>query len=375
MDDLKKTASDLLARGQEQAKLLAKHGPGAVRDGIASYEHRVAGQDAGPALASWNDTPTRTAIVDFVAAVTTEGSADYIAPEARIAVFDNDGTLWPEKPLVIQLAFTLQRFGEMAEADESLRDQQPYKAVYDKDFGWLNEAIAKHYRGDDADMGLLLKAVPSAFTGLTIEAYQASAKAFFDIAPHPTLNRPYASLGYKPMVELFRYLEANGFTVYIASGGERDFMRSIANEIYGIPPERVVGSSLKLKFDEHEDSVDVIYQGEMEFFDDGPEKPVRIWSRLGRRPVIAGGNSNGDIAMMRFANIAERKSLRLLVHHDDAEREFAYDDGAEDALARAAERGWTVVSMKDDWSTIFTEQPTVSAQPEPATPAPEGDAA
>jgi hypothetical protein len=142
-------------------------------------------------------------------------------------------------------------------------------------------------------------------------------------------------------------------------------MRSIANEIYGLPPERVVGSSLKLKFEEHEDSVDVIYQGEMEFFDDGPEKPVRIWSRLGRRPVLVGGNSNGDIQMMRFANIAERKSLRLLVHHDDAEREFAYDDGAEEALKRAAERGWTVISMKDDWSAIFTEQPTASAQPDP----------
>jgi hypothetical protein len=177
------------------------------------------------------------------------------------------------------------------------------------------------------------------------------------------------------MVELLRYLEANGFTVYIASGGERDFMRSIALEIYGIPPERVIGSSLKLEFQEHEDSVDVIYKGEMDFFDDGPEKPVRIWSRLGRRPVIVGGNSNGDIPMMRFANIAGRKSLRLLVHHDDGEREFAYDDGAEEALKRAAERGWTTISMKDDWSSIFTEVPAASAQPDPepeAVEAPEG---
>jgi len=233
--------------------------------------------------------------------------------------------------------------------------------------------MIKHYQGDDSDLGVLLHAVPTAFEGLTIEGYLALVKEFFNVAPHPTLHRPFASLGYKPMVELLRYLEANGFTVFIASGGDRDFMRAIAEEIYGIPPERVVGSSFKLEFQEHEDSVDVIYKSEMEFFDDGPEKPVRIWSRLGRRPVIVGGNSNGDIAMMRFANIAERKSLRLLVHHDDGEREFAYDDGAEDALARAADRGWTVVSMKDDWSTIFTEQPTASAQPEPATPAPGGD--
>ncbi len=367
MDDLKVTAGRLLAKGQEQAKLLAKHGPGAVKDGFASYESRVAPRAAGEGLPSWNDTSTRRAIVDFVDAVTTAGGPDFIDQRERIAVFDNDGTLWPEKPMVFQLAYTIERLGKLAEADPALRDQQPYKSAYENDFAWLDQAIVKHYQGDDSDLGLLMHTVPKAFEGLTIEAFQADAREFFETASHPTLNRPFASLGYLPMVELFRYLEAHDFTIYIASGGDRDFMRAIAEEIYGIPPERVIGSAFKLEFKSHEDSVDVLYQAEMDFFDDGPEKPVRIWSRLGRRPVIVGGNSNGDIEMMRFANVAGRKSLRLLVHHDDGEREFAYDDGAETALERAADRGWTVISMKDDWSQVFTGEPAATAQPDPTT--------
>lgn len=358
MDDLKETASKLLAKGQEQARRIAAHGPDAVKAGLDTYNAAVHGGDATTMLASWNDTSTRQAIIDFVAEVNATG----ISPSERIAVVDNDGTLWPEKPLVIQLAFTIERLGQLAEDDPSLRDQQPYKSAYEQDVEWLNQAMIKHYRGDDSDLGLLMTAVPHAFEGLTIEGYEQAAKAFFEHADHPTLKRRYASLGYVPMVELLRYLEANGFTVYIASGGDRDFMRAVAEEIYGIPPERIIGSSFKLEFKEHEDSVDVLYQSEMDVFDDGPEKPVRIWSRLGRRPMLVGGNSNGDIAMMRFANVAGRPNLRLLVHHDDADREFTYDDGAEDALARAAERGWTVISMKDDWSKVFTS--LESAEPD-----------
>ena len=307
-------------------------------------------------LASWNDTATRQAIIEFVDAVTDEASADFVAPDERIAVFDNDGTLWPEKPIPIQLDFTIRRFGQLAEEDPSLRDQQPYKAAYEHDFGWLNQAMVKHYQGDDADLGLLMKAVPRAFEGLTIEQYLQNVLAFFKTAEHPVLKRTYASIGYKPMIELLRYLEANGFTVYIASGGDRDFMRGIAPALYGVPPEHIIGSSFKLEFKEHEDSVDVFYKSEMEFFDDGAEKPVRIWSRIGRRPLIAGGNSNGDIPMLRFANVMGRRSLRLLVHHDDAEREgAAYDDGADAALTRAADRSWTVVSMKNDWRNVFPD--------------------
>jgi len=173
------------------------------------------------------------------------------------------------------------------------------------------------------------------------------------MAEHPVLKRPYLTCGFTPMVELLRYLEANGFTTYIASGGDRDFMRPFAQALYGIPPERVIGSALGLTFDESGAHPGLLYKSKVEFFDDGPEKPVRIWSRLGRRPVIAVGNSNGDIQMLRFASTDERAGLRLVVLHDDADREFDDVDGAEEALARAEHHGWTVVSMRNDWSRVF----------------------
>ena len=190
-------------------------------------------------LPSWNETPTRAAIIDFVTAVTTDGGPQFVAPEARVATFDNDGTLWCEKPMPIQLDFTLRRLAELAEADAALRTQQPYQAAYEKDVAWLAGAMVKHYKGDDRDMLLLAGAIPKAFAGITVEAYDESVAAFFVTATHPTLKRPYRECGYQPMVELMRYLEANGFTVYIASGGDRDFMRAVAKAIYGIPPERV----------------------------------------------------------------------------------------------------------------------------------------
>ena len=256
----------------------------------------------------------------------------------------------------IQLDFTLRRFAEMAEADPQLREQQPFKASYEQDFGWLGEAMVKHYHGDDGDMRLLLGAVPKAFADLTVEQYSAKVAEFFRAAEHPKLGRPYRSCGYQPMVELLRFLEANGFIPYIASGGDRDFMRPIAGDLYGIPPERVIGSSVAIEYREgDDDSRDVLYKSEMEFFDDGPAKPVRIWSRIGRRPVFAGGNSNGDIEMLRFAKTSSRPALRTLLLHDDAEREFDYTAGAEKALERAHAAGWTVISIKDDWATVFAE--------------------
>ncbi len=308
-------------------------------------------------LASWADTGTRQAIVAFVERVTTEGGADYVPPPERVAVFDNDGTLWCEKPMPIQLDFTLRRFAEMAAADPALREQQPWKACYERDFAWLGAAMVKHYHGDDADMMLLMNAVPKAFESMTVDAYAAEIRDYFATAIHPTLKRPYRSCGYQPMVELLRYLEANGFATYIASGGDRDFMRVVADEMYGIPPERVIGSALAIDYRETEDGNDVIYKSEMDFFDDGPTKPVRIWSRIGRRPIVAGGNSNGDMAMLRFARSGTRTGLRLLVLHDDAEREFDYTAGAEQALERARGRGWTVISIKDDWTTVFADVP------------------
>jgi phosphoserine phosphatase len=304
-------------------------------------------------LALWNDTPTRRAIVDFVQAVSTEGSPGFVAPAERVAVFDNDGTLWSEKPVPIQLDFTLFRMAELAGQDPSLAERQPYRAAVERDFRWLDQAIVKHYHGDDADLGLLMGAVESAFEGMEVEAFGAEVMEWLTTASHPVLRRQYLAFGFAPMVELLRYLEANGFSTYIASGGDRDFMRPFAHRIYGIPPERVIGSALGLDFDDRGEDTRLVYKSKVEFFDDGPTKPVRIWSRVGYRPLVTGGNSNGDIPMMRFARTGGRGALRLLVLHDDADREFAYTTGAEDALDRAKTHGWTVVSMKEDWSAVF----------------------
>ncbi len=307
-------------------------------------------------LASWNDTATRQAIIDFVDTVTAEGSDGFVPAEERIATFDNDGTLWAEKPIPIQLDYTLRRFAELAEADPPLRDQQPYKAAYEHDMKWLGASMVKHYNGDDHDLGLLMSASSKAFADLTVESYSEKVAEFFRTAEHPQLGRPYRTCGYQPMVELLRFLEANDFVTYIASGGDRDFMRPVAGDLYGIPPERVIGSSLEIGYLESEDdSRDVLYKAQMDFFDDGPTKPVRIWSRIGRRPVVACGNSNGDIEMLRFAKTGKRPALRLLLLHDDAEREFDYTAGAEKALERADTAGWTVISIKNDWTTVFAD--------------------
>jgi hypothetical protein len=287
-------------------------------------------------LASWNDTATRQAIEDYVTSAPADG---------RIAVFDNDGTLWCEKPMPIQLDFILRRWGAMAEHDPSLRERQPFKAAHTRDFGWLSAAMTKHYQGDDGDLKLIIAGVNEAFDGMSVDAYSESAATFFTEAEHPSLRRPYTTCAYQPMVELLRYLEAHGFSTFIASGGDRDFMRAISQPVYGIPPERVIGSSFGLEYDEDKG---LIYKGGLEFLDDGPQKPVRIWSRIGRRPAFAGGNSNGDIPMLRFAD-----GFRLLVDHDDAEREFAYTAGAETALAA----GFVNVSVKDDWATVFADAP------------------
>jgi hypothetical protein len=246
---------------------------------------------------------------------------------------------------------------ERAAGDPSLRDRQPYRAAAERDYRWLGEAIVHHYHGDDADLRVLKDAVESAFDGMTVEAFAAEIQAWLGAALHPALRRPYLSCGFAPMVELLRYLEANEFTTYIASGGDRDFMRLFADAIYGVPPERVIGSALGLDFDDGDGDGDgdsrLLYKSKTEFFDDGPQKPVRIWSRVGRRPLAVGGNSNGDIPMMRFARTGERTALRLLVLHDDADREFAYTAGAEQAVEWGKAHGWVIVSIRDDWRVVF----------------------
>jgi hypothetical protein len=297
-------------------------------------------------LASWVDGPTKSAIVDFVGRVTAERAPDFVEPDQRIAVFDNDGTLWCEKPMYIQLDFLLRRFKEQAEADPSLRDQQPYKAAYTGKLQWLGDAVAKHYQGDDTDLKPLMGAILTAHHEITVEEHAGRIHAFFAEAKHPTLGRAYTSCGYAPMVELLRYLEANDFTNYIVSGGGRDFMRPVTGPLYGVPPERVVGSSVGLVYRDG----NVYTTDQPEFLDDGPIKPVRLWSRIGRRPILAAGNSNGDIEMLEFT-----RGLRLLVLHDDADREFDYTAGAEKSLERAARDNWTVASMRNDWRTVFSD--------------------
>jgi phosphoserine phosphatase len=307
-------------------------------------------------LASWRSTTTRDQITDFVSRVTDESQDQFVPLSERIAVFDNDGTLWSEKPIPIQLDFTLFRLAELTQDNPSLADRQPFKAAVERDYHWLGEALVKHYHGDDADLGLLMSAVESAFEGMTVHSFSSEVTAWLGDARHPSLDRPYLLCAYVPMIELLRYLEANGFSTYIASGGDRDFMRPFAEQLYGIPPERVIGSALGLDLRLDDEGTDLLYKSKIEFFDDGPEKPVRIWSRIGRRPLVAGGNSNGDVPMMRFARTADRDGLRLLVLHDDPVREFDYVTGAEDALSRAKEREWTVVSVKDDWERVFPEE-------------------
>ena len=257
-------------------------------------------------LASWNDTPTRRAIVEFVERVTTEGGADYVAPPDRIAVFDNDGTLWCEKPMPIELGFILLRLAEMCQADSSLRDRQPWKAAHEHDYAWLGNVITKHYHGDDSDVKVLMGGMLQAFGGMNVEAYERAAVEFLS-GPHPTLGRAYRDCGYVPMIELLRYLEANRFKSFIASGGDRDFMRPVTDEIYGIPAERVIGSSNALSYQEDEHGGTLVYLDKPDVFDDGPTKPVRIWSRVGRRPIVAGGNSNGDIPMLHYTGGPARR--------------------------------------------------------------------
>jgi phosphoserine phosphatase len=311
----------------------------------------------GPDLPSWNDTATRRAIVAFVDAAVDEGGPGFVPPHERVAVFDNDGTLWCEKPIPVQLGFVLGVLARAAERDPSLRHRQPWTAARDHDHAWLGQAMVDHYRGDDGRLKLLVGAIEESFGGMGVDAYEDEIDHFLAGARHPTLDRPLLACGYQPMVELLRYLEAHGFTTYIASGGDRDFMRAVAGPLYGIPRERVIGSSFALEYRDDADGGAVLYKGALDVFDDGPQKPVRIWSRVGRRPVVAAGNTNGDVPMLRFTGGHGRPGLRLLVRHDDPDREFGYTAGAEEALARADRDGWTVVSVKDDWATVFADEP------------------
>jgi hypothetical protein len=213
--------------------------------------------------------------------------------------------------------------------------------------------MAEHYAGDDTNVDVLGGGIVAAFANITVDEFDADSLAFLRTARHPTLDRGYLECAYAPMVQLLAYLRANGFANYIASGGGRDFMRPISGQVYGIPREAVIGSAVALTYTPGEHGGAITRQMVPDYLDDGPEKPVHIWNRIGRRPVLAAGNSNGDIEMLDFSQRRNKPSMRLLVLHDDAEREFDYLSGAERAFERAASSGWTVVSIKNDWVKVF----------------------
>jgi len=305
-------------------------------------------------LPSWNEGAAKTAILEFVDSVAQPG-ASCVPPADRVATFDADGTLWCEKPMPVELDFILRRLVEMANADPELRDRQPWKAAYAHDNDWLGKVIAEHYAGDDTKARTFLGGISTAYAGIDVEDFEAQADSFLRSARHPTLGRGYLKTSYAPMVELLGYLEASGFSNNIVSGSGGDFIRPVTLELFGVPPERVIGSESALEYAADDKGGTITHKAVLGFLDDGPQKPIQIWSRVGRRPLLAGGNSNGDIPMLDFTHHGDTPSLRLLLLHDDAKREFAYTSGAERALKKAGTSGWTVVSMKNDFAAVFGE--------------------
>jgi phosphoserine phosphatase len=303
---------------------------------------------AAKAIPSWNEGPARKAILEFVAQITDPASPDYVAPPERVAVFDNDGTLWSEKPLYFQLLFALDRVRAMADEHPEWREAEPFRAILEDD----REALAGIGEHE------LVEIVMATHAGLTTDEFDAIVTDWLATATHPRFGVRYTELVYQPMLELLVYLRDNDFKTFIVSGGGIDFLRTFAERVYGIPPEQVVGSAGELEFT-MEDGVPTLHKtAGINFVDDKAGKPVGIRRFIGRRPILAGGNSDGDLQMLQYTAPGNRMALGLLVHHDDAEREVAYDrDSPVGRLAvgleEAPERNWTVISMKDDWSKVF----------------------
>lgn len=299
------------------------------------------------ALPSWRDGAAKQAIVRFVEAVTKEGTTDYVAPADRIAVFDNDGTLWSEQPLYFQFYFLLDQVRAAAPQHPEWRGNPTFQALMANDLAGLMR-----------DQKSLFQLIAVANSGMTVDEYDRTIRTWLESARHPKFNRPYTDLVYQPQLELLNYLRANGFKVYIVSGGTREFMRPWSERVYGIPPEQVVGSTQAVKFEVRNGQPALVRGPTMEFIDDGPNKPVGIYHQIGRRPILAVGNSDGDLEMLQYTMAGAGQRLAVLVHHDDAAREFAYDRQSsvgklDKALDEATTRGWTVISMKQDWARIY----------------------
>jgi phosphoserine phosphatase len=319
--------------------------------GVAMF---CAGPMAGAfadSLPSWNDGAARKAIVDFVARVTTQGSPAFVPPAKRIAVFDNDGTLWSEQPMYFQLAFAIDRIRTLAPRHPEWKTKQPFKAVLDGDFQAL---AASGERG-------MIELVMASHAGMSADAFEKIVSDWIRTAKHPKTGKPYTEMVYQPMLELLTYLRANGFKTFIVSGGGIDFMRPWAERVYGIPPEQVVGSSIKVKYEVSNGKPTLTRLPAINFLDDKAEKPVGIHYHIGHRPILAFGNSDGDFQMLEWVTAGTGARLGLLVHHDDDKREFAYDRKSHiGRLARGLDegpgRGWVITSMKERWKCIFPYQ-------------------
>ena len=304
-------------------------------------------------LASWNDTESKTQIIAFVKQVTTKGAPGFVPAAQRIATFDNDGTLWSEQPIYVQLAFVADRIKALAGEHPEWKSTEPFASILKGD---MKGAAAAGEKG-------LLQMIAATHSGMTIEEFEHTVVSWLDTARHPKTGKPYTEMVYQPMLELLAYLRANGFKTYIVSGGGIEFMRPWTERVYGIPPEQVVGSSLKMKY-ELRDGVPVLVKlPEIDLIDDKEGKPVGIHSHIGRRPILAGGNSDGDLQMLEYTTISRKGNsdlpgLGIFIHHTDAEREVAYDRDSHigklsQGLDDAEKRGWIIVDMKNDWSQIF----------------------
>lgn len=299
-------------------------------------------------LSSWNEAAPRQAIVEFVERVTDPDSVDYVVEDERIAVFDNDGTLWAEKPIYFQLLFAMDRIRDLASEHPEWKQEQPFKAVLEGDF----EALAQ-----SGERGLL-ELLMSTHAGMTTTEFEQLVTEWLAAARHPRFDRPFTELVYQPMLELLAYLRANGFKTYIVSGGGIGFMRPWVEAVYGIPPEQVVGSMLRVDFELREAGPVLVRKPEMAFVDDKAGKPVGIHRFIGRRPIFAAGNSDGDLQMLQWTTGGKKPGLAMIVRHTDAEREWAYDRASsvgrlDEALDLAPEEGWLVVDMKRDWRAVF----------------------
>jgi phosphoserine phosphatase len=299
-------------------------------------------------LPSWNDGPAKQAITAFVTDVTNASGSDFVPSAQRIAVFDNDGTLWVEQPMYTQLAFVLDRVRALAAEHPEWKRQQPFKAAIEGDMKTLGTA------GNEGLMQLLM----AAHAGMTSDEFEMIAADWIGATRHPRFERPYTELVYQPMLELLDYLRANGFKTFIVSGGGVDFMRPWTERVYGIPPEQVVGSEIAMKFELRDGKPVIVREPKIGFIDDKVGKPVGIQRHIGRRPILAFGNSDGDLQMLQWTTGAGGRRLGLILHHTDGDREYAYDREShfgklDKALDLAPKNGWVLVSMKDDWREVF----------------------